>query len=169
MSHAIMSMADNNLYTNHLNYKDKVLVHWVLQTLAGVFIVVGVTCIYLNKVLHEKPHFQSTHAIFGLITNILLLSSIAGGVFTKYSFELRKTIRPILIKIGHSTFGIITYSMANITIILGIFSGWGNSKFSSNFQYILSGLLIFTTCYVLSKSVILLINRVQRSLKQSSL
>lgn len=169
MSHAILSMADNNFYTSKFSYNDKVLIHWILQASAGVFIVIGVTCIYANKVMHDKPHFQSLHAIFGLTTNIFLLTSIAGGVVTKYSFQMRKIIRPLLIKMGHSAFGMITYCMAIISIILGIYSKWGGSKFSSNGQAILAALLIVTSCYVLSKSIILIVNRVQRSFKQSNL
>ena len=169
MSHAILSMADNNYFTSSFSYQNKVTLHWVLQAVAGVLIVIGVTCIYANKVMNDKPHFQTTHAIFGLITNLLLLSSIAGGVVTKYSFQLRKTVKPIFIKMGHSIFGMTTYIMAMISIGLGVYSGWGGSKFTSNRQIFICGMLILTTCYVLSKSIILFFSRAQRSLKQSNL
>ena len=105
-----------------------------------------------------QPHFQSTHSIFGLITFIFTLLTVFGGVWTKYSFQLRNIVKPTLIKVFHSLLGIVVYVLAIITIILGFNQMWFESS-DDYMRPIITILLIITTIYVLVKSFIMALSR----------
>jgi cytochrome b-561 domain containing protein 2 len=168
MSHAILSMADNNFITQTLNYQNRVTVHWILQTAALVLITVAQTCIFVNKNRLGKDHYQTTHSIFGLITYLLTVLSTLGGVFTKYSFQLRQIIKPLLVKTLHSFSGLLTYVLAVITICLGINQSWRES-YDSAVKPIIYISLFVTTLYVSIKSFILFFSRASNFMKRSNL
>jgi hypothetical protein len=168
MSHAILCMADNNFLTHSFNYQKRVTIHWVLQTAALILITIGQTCIFLNKNRNNKLHYQSTHAIFGLITYLLTVAATLGGVFTKYSFNFRTVIKPIVVKISHSFAGLLTYILAMITICLGIHQFFNDShdSWSKPVVYVI---IFITTSYVTIKSIILLTSRTSNILKRSNM
>lgn len=168
MSHAILTMADNNFLTQSLNYHNRVTVHWVLQTSALVLITIAQTCIFLNKNSLGKPHYQTTHSLFGLTTYLLTVIGSLGGIFTKISFKLKHLVKPILIKIVHSFAGLLTYILAFITICLGINQSWNNS-YDDWTKPIIYVLLAFTTLYVTIKSFILFSSRVANVMNRSNL
>jgi cytochrome b-561 domain containing protein 2 len=165
MSHAILSMADNNFVTQTLNYRSRVTVHWTLQTAALIVITVGQTCIFVNKNKFGKSHFQTTHSIFGVTTYILTLLSSLGGVFTKYSFQLKHIMKPLLTKTLHSFAGLLTYILAYVTICLGINQFWNNSN-DAVIKPIVYILLFITTLYVSIKSFILFASRASDLMKR---
>lgn len=161
-------MADNNFVTQSLNYQNRVTVHWVLQTSALILITVAQTCIFLNKNRFGKDHYQTTHSLFGLITYLLTVLSTLGGVFTKYSFQLKHIMKPLLAKAMHSFSGLLAYVLAIITICLGINQFWGNSS-DSFVKPIIYVLLFITTLYVSIKSFILFASRASSLMKRSNL
>lgn len=151
MTHGILAMADNNVFTQSFNYQKRVTTHWVLQAIALVFITIAQSAIYINKDNYGYPHYQSTHSLFGLVTYLLTLGATLGGVLTKYSFKLRSVVKPAMLKVGHGFAGIAVYVLAISTIFLGINQTWMDSgdmkiKFGILFAF------IFTTIYVVSKS-----------------
>lgn len=168
MSQAILSMADNNFLTQSLNFHNRVTAHWILQTSALILITIAQTCIYLNKDHLGKDHYQTTHSLFGLTTYLLTLVSSLGGVFTKYSFQLKKIMKPAIAKIVHSFAGLLTYILAMVTICLGINQTWDspNDSWTKPLVYIL---LAFTTLYVTIKSFILFSARVSSVMQRSNL
>jgi protein-S-isoprenylcysteine O-methyltransferase Ste14 len=168
MSHAILTMADNNFLTQTLNYQKRVTVHWILQTFALILITVAQTCIFLNKQNLGKSHYQSTHSLFGLTTYLLTLLSTMGGVSTKYSFQLKNLMKPLITKIMHSFSGLITYILAVVTICLGI-NQFGNANYDSAVKPIIYCLLFITTLYITIKSFILLTSRASNVMKRSNL
>jgi cytochrome b-561 domain containing protein 2 len=159
MTHAVLTMSDNNYFTNNLEYKSRVYVHWVLQALAGVLITVAFTCIFANKWRAGKSHFQSTHSLVGLTTVCLTLVAIVGGVFTKYSFRLRTIVRPVYMKIGHAALGSVTYMLAVAALILGIYSKWFEGVSSPELQGVFTGVLCLTTAYVMIKPMLVMATR----------
>lgn len=168
MSTAILSMADNNIITQSLNYQNRVTVHWVVQTAALILITVAQTCIFRNKNNLGKSHYQTTHALFGLTTYLLTVLSTLGGVFTKYSFQFKHIMKPLLAKVMHSFSGLLTYVLAIITICLGINQTWINS-YDSTVKPIIYVLLAITTLYVTIKSFILFFSRASNLMKRSNL
>jgi cytochrome b-561 domain containing protein 2 len=167
MSHAILTMADNNFVTQTLSYQNRVTVHWILQTSALILITIAQTCIYLNKNKLGKEHYQSTHALFGLSTYLLTVVSTLGGVFTRYSFQLKKFVKPTIMKILHSFAGLLTYLLAIITICLGINQFW-LSESDDYIKPIVYVLFAFTTSYVTIKSFILFASRLSNTMQRSN-
>lgn len=163
MSHAILSMADNNFLTQSLTYQKRVTVHWVLQTSALILITIAQTCIFINKNMQEKEHYTTTHSLFGLITYLLTIVSSLGGIFTKFSLQFKRFVKPVITKIVHSFAGLLTYILAVVTISLGINQSWSgpNDSWTKPVVYIF---LAFTTLYVTIKSFILFSSRVSNVL-----
>lgn len=151
-------MADNNFVTQSLGYQNRVTVHWILQTSALILITIAQTCIFLNKEKLEKPHYTSTHSLFGVTTYMLTIIGSLGGIFTKFSLRFKEVVKPVIIKIGHSFIGLLTYVLAVITICLGVNQSWVNS-YDSYTKPIIYVVLAFTTLYVTIKSFILFSQR----------
>jgi cytochrome b-561 domain-containing protein 2 len=161
MSNAILIMSDNNFLTMNLSHQNRVLSHWIIQLSAIILITIASICIFINKNNQMKSHFQTTHSIFGLITNILTLLSGLGGVFTKYSFQLRNVVKPALAKCCHSFAGMVSYVLAIITIILGFNQMWHEESDVNYKKPILIALIVICAFYVLIKSFILFITRLK--------
>ncbi|CAO1421262.1 unnamed protein product [Diamesa serratosioi] len=169
MSQAILVMADNNVFTHLMAYHKRVIAHWILQAIALVLITIGQSCIFINKVRLGKPHYQSIHSILGLLTFMLTILTAVGGVFSKYSYQLRTYMKPLHIKMIHSLAGIITYAMAATTISFGIFSkAWKNEN-DTWVLTMLEFILIVSTPYIIFGSTRLLYSRTRTSLIRPNL
>ena len=169
MFQAILSMSDANCWTTALKYKDKVTLHWILQVAAIICVSLGFSCIFLNKIRLEKNHFESTHAICGLITYILTGFIAIGGIWTKYSFQLRDYMKPVIAKLIHSTLGIVVFCLAVTTIVLGIYSSWFLNVSSEEARLPLILILIIPTIWVIYKPIMLCCNRITTAFMRASI
>ena len=159
MSQAISVMADNNVFSHLMGYHKRAITHWIMQSIALVFITIGQSCIFINKVRLGKPHYQSTHSILGLITFLLTIMTAVGGIFTKYSYQLRNYMKPLHIKMVHSFVGVLTYTMAALTISFGIYSRAWKNEDDAWVLSMLEAIIIISTPYVIWSSIRLLVNR----------
>nr|XP_019548617.2 cytochrome b561 domain-containing protein 1 [Aedes albopictus] len=167
MSQAVLTLSGANLLTYRQHQKTRVLIHWLLQALAGILIAIAFVCIFLNKVRMEKKHFQTTHAIVGLITVILTLASIGGGIFTKYGYQLRHLVRPIYSKIMHGVAGTVTYIMGSATIALGVYSQWFQEDNNGQVRLALLIGIIAVTLYVIVNPIAATISRTKTALRST--
>lgn len=165
MSQAVLTLSGANLLTYQRHHKTRVFIHWLLQAVAGVLITIAFVCIVLNKIRMGKAHFQTTHGLFGLITVILTLVSIGGGVFTKYGYQLRSVMRPIYSKIMHGVAGTVTYMLGAVTIGLGIYSRWFEEDNSDQVRLALLIGLIAVTLYVIINPITATISRTKTALR----
>lgn len=165
MSQAVLTLSGANLLTYQRHHKTRVFIHWLLQAIAGILITIASVCIFLNKVRLGKDHFQTTHGIFGLITVILTLLSIAGGVFTKYGFQLRTLVRPIYSKIFHGIGGTVAYILGSVTIGLGIYSRWFEEDNDDQVRLALLIGVIAVTLYVIINPIAATISRTKTALR----
>uniref|UniRef100_A0A1Q3F7E3 ascorbate ferrireductase (transmembrane) n=1 Tax=Culex tarsalis TaxID=7177 RepID=A0A1Q3F7E3_CULTA len=165
MSQAVLTLSGANLLTYQRHHKTRVLIHWLLQALAGVLITIAFVCIVLNKIRMGKAHFQTTHGLFGLITVVLTLVSIGGGVFTKYGYQLRSMVRPIYSKIMHGIAGTVTYILGSVTIGLGIYSRWFEEDNGEQVRLALLIGLIAVTLYVIINPITATISRTKTALR----
>uniref|UniRef100_A0A1B0CRP4 Cytochrome b561 domain-containing protein n=1 Tax=Lutzomyia longipalpis TaxID=7200 RepID=A0A1B0CRP4_LUTLO len=76
-----------------------------IGTIGGVLSTAGFIAILAHKFVNDKHHFHTYHAIVGLITFILTALVGVGGVWTKYSYNLRQYLRPVLAKLIHGALG----------------------------------------------------------------
>ncbi|XP_062560368.1 transmembrane reductase CYB561D2-like isoform X2 [Armigeres subalbatus] len=167
MSQAVLTLSGANLLTYRKHQKTRVFVHWILQALAGILITIASVCIFLNKVRMGKAHYQTVHAIVGLITVILTLLSIAGGIFTKYGYQLRHLVRPINSKIMHGIAGVVTYIMGSVTIGLGVYSAWFQEDNDGHVRLALLIGIIAVTLYVIINPIAATISRTKTALRST--
>lgn len=167
MFQAILSMSDVNCWTVKLNYKQRVTLHWVLQAAALLLITFAFIAIFVNKIKLGKEHFHTLHSIFGLITYILTLIVSCGGIWTKYSFQLRKYIKPVFVKINHTLMGVVVYCLAVTTISLGVYSQWFLKVSTADMQMPLVISLVLCTLYVIYKPMVLCFKRITNSFRSS--
>mmetsp|Transcript_30061 Transcript_30061/g.66602 ORF Transcript_30061/g.66602 Transcript_30061/m.66602 type:complete len:240 (+) Transcript_30061:50-769(+) len=97
--------------------------HALLQLRAILCIIVGFAVIYWNKIIHNKQHFKSTHAKFGLATLILSVVAPLNGVvsFRKLGIiqKFPEKWQPRL-KWLHRRIGALTWLLALVTIQLAL-------------------------------------------------
>ncbi|ETN68149.1 hypothetical protein AND_000012 [Anopheles darlingi] len=159
MSQAVLTMSGTNYFTHRCNHRTRVFIHWLLQAVAGILISIASVCIFLNKIRLGKPHFQTLHGIFGLVTVCATLASIAGGVTTKYAFQLRAYVRPLYSKLGHGIAGTVTYLLAITTIGLGVYGRWFQEDNDATVRLMLVVAIALIALYVIVTPIV---NTVQR-------
>ncbi|XP_067118433.1 transmembrane reductase CYB561D2 [Centruroides vittatus] len=113
----------SKFYTN-VNKPLKITIHWILQVSALSLALIGFLVIFYSKILKNKWHFQTWHAIFGLVTILMTLAECMGGILAKYSFLLKKFVKPLTIKRAHALSSILTFSLSAVSIITGMNSKW---------------------------------------------
>lgn len=146
-------MADKNILTQRLSHNDRVTVHWVTQAAALVLITIGQAAIYSAKNQLEYPHFETNHGKAGLFLYIVtVFLSTLHGTATKYSYNLRKRVPPIKIKMVHAYAGSFAYVLAVITLLFGINQSW-NEETDNQIKIGIIITLILTTFYVVSNAV----------------
>lgn len=156
-----MSMNGNHFLTGSLTRSTRVTIHWVLQGMAIILITSAFIIQIIQKSKLGLPHFKSAHSLFGLTTVIFTYISILGGIVTKFSFELRHKMRPIISKTMHSFNGIINYILGITTICFAIYTSWFKSVSTAAVRGSLVGVLAVTTIYVLYKSILTFTSRVK--------
>lgn len=124
MTSAINAVTPGDLATEWMPIRLRSARHWVLQLLAGFIILVGFLIILSNKIINSKYHFQTLHARFGLSALVFICFTSFGGLGALYSLKLKDYLAPIYMKLLHASFGLVTFSLGTITIILGCFSNW---------------------------------------------
>ena len=161
MTNAIMTISHNNLITNSSTTRVLVLVHGILQAIAGMLISIAFTTIILSKSRNGSLHFVSLHGIFGLIAVIFTVLTTIGGVFTNYSFQFRNLLRPVIMKIVHSFLGILSYLLGMITLGYGIYTRWFRKSYVEEIQGTVLGILVVVTLYVVYKPLNIFIQRIK--------
>ncbi|XP_063375287.1 transmembrane reductase CYB561D2-like [Cydia amplana] len=124
MASAVNAITPGDLATEWMPIRLRSARHWVLQVGAGILILIAFLCILSNKIVHDKPHFQTLHSKFGLTAFIFMLVTMSGGLGALYSLKLKHYLAPIYTKLLHASFGLLTIVLGSVAIILGIFSNW---------------------------------------------
>ncbi|XP_035903324.1 uncharacterized protein LOC118508030 [Anopheles stephensi] len=165
MSQAVLTMSGANYFTHRCHHRTKVFLHWLLQAVAGILITIASVCIFLNKVRLGKPHFQTLHGIFGLVTVCFTLASIGGGVTTKYAFQLRHYIRPMYSKLAHGIAGTAAYLLGITTISLGVYSRWFQEDNDANVRLTLVIAIGTVALYVIVAPISNLVQRIKTTIR----
>lgn len=169
MTEAILCFSNENILTRHLNHKERVTLHWILQTVGSCLIAAGFVVIIASKNSNGKPHFASWHGIFGLIAIIGSAVAMIGGVVAKYSFPIRQIIRPVTVKVLHSLLGTIVYILMIFSVLLGIYSGWFKRHSSGTGIVVSNVIIFFIVQYVLVQPIQLIYGRIKNIYLRSNL
>lgn len=124
MATAINAIAPGDLATEWMPIRLRSARHWVLQLCGSTIIFIGLIVIVTNKFIHDKPHFASLHSKFGLSAIIFMFITMTGGLGALYSMKLKNYLPPLYTKLIHAFFGVVTFSLGIIAIILAYFSTW---------------------------------------------
>lgn len=124
VSNALLSTTADNFFTHKLSHQKRVTVHWILQVLGLVSIMLGASAIYINKERNGYEHFQSRHSTFGLICYFTMFAGMFGGSLANYSQSFKKFVPPSTLKGGHTVAGAIAYAFFIFTLCSGIYYYW---------------------------------------------
>lgn len=160
MTQAIIAFSGDNVLTRQIPRSERVKIHWVLQAFAASCIAFSFFCIYTYKSNANKEHFTSTHGYMGFLTLLFCLGTVGGGTLAAYSVNFRHLVKPVIVKIIHSSFGVISYSMAIVTIFLGLSHPWTQERLSTIWINTLTAVVGFIWLFVVSRPVITICNRV---------
>lgn len=156
-------------YYKNINHKQRVQYHKYVQIAGIICTAIGFIAIYVNKNLHSKHHFKSYHGIAGLIVVILVCLVGLGGALADYSFSLRNYVKPVYIKIVHSFAGILLIIVANLTVILGLYTHWFAKFGNVNLIWPIIVVISINSLLVLRKAVATIKDRVMSTLERSTL
>lgn len=62
---AILVFSKESSLFGDFKHKNKITLHWILNTLGLFSILVGYAAVYYNKEEHGKPHLVSWHSLIG--------------------------------------------------------------------------------------------------------
>ncbi|XP_072928647.1 transmembrane reductase CYB561D2 [Hemitrygon akajei] len=135
MTQAILLFSPESSLILSYSRKIKVRSHWVLQGLATVCAILGLTIISYNKYLNDKPHFTSWHGLIGLATVVYVCLQSTGGVTLLYPKLMRKWSLAKL-KLYHATSGLVGYLLGCTSLLLGMCSEWFTGTVASVSWYL---------------------------------
>ncbi|XP_070559595.1 transmembrane reductase CYB561D2-like [Ptychodera flava] len=157
MAEAILFFSPESTLLPKAMRKTKVKYHWINMVTAIACAVAGLVIIFINKNIHGKSHFTSWHGILGLITVIYSCLQSTGGTLLLYPKVVSGMVKLADLKLYHATSGLLLFTLACTTLILGLYSNWFVSQVSDTVWYIsflcpgLIGLVVMnqvTTAYL---------------------
>jgi len=160
MTQAIFSFSNDNILTRKLSREQRVKAHWTLQIGAGVCILIAFICIYTYKSKANAEHFATTHGYLGFLTLLFCLGTVGGGLFALFSVNFRHWVKPVVVKIIHASFGVISYSLAVLTMFYGLNHAWTHERLSAAWINTLIGIVGVIWLYVVATPVITVFNRI---------
>ncbi|GCC34688.1 transmembrane reductase CYB561D2 isoform X1 [Chiloscyllium punctatum] len=123
MTQAILLFSPETSLIMSYSRKIKVRAHWLLQGMATLCAVLGLTIISFNKYLNDKPHFTSWHGLVGLITVLYICMQCIGGISLLYP-KMMKNWSLSKMKVYHATSGLVGYLLGCTSLLLGMCSTW---------------------------------------------
>lgn len=166
MTDAILAFSSNSVLSKNSKYSDKLTLHWLLQVGAATCIAIAFYVIYTNKNNNNYDHFVSQHANRGLTTILMVIGTAFGGIAARYSSAFKKTIKPLYLKIVHSTFGLITYILAIYTFCLGLDTAWFRAQSSIQWSYVLTYSTVILAFLAIVKPLSSVFSKVRSSLNR---
>lgn len=119
MLEGIFCISGDAYFSTKVSRKSRVILHWVLQTLAFGLLLASIIVVYILK--GSKGHFKSTHAKLGLAATILCAIMLINGICTDQSKWFYPRIRPVTLKIVHGVAGMLVMIILLATVIDGIY------------------------------------------------
>lgn len=161
LTQGILSLLVENPITRYLSHKNKIRLHWILQTVGCLCLYSGFLIIFINKNLKNKHHFATWHAKFGLFSMICIVMTSIGGFFALYNMKFKQYIKPIINKTMHAIFGVNSFIFGNLTIILGFSSHWFTERTYFHSQIICIGIVFLVTVWTVLKPIKFVIYRLK--------
>lgn len=164
MTEAIVAFTSKSFVAKNLRYKERLTLHWVLQLSGATLIGLAFYSIYTHKNNNNYEHFKTSHASLGLTTCLTVGGTITGGIAAKYSL-LKSSIKPAVLKIVHSSFGVLAYVLGIYTFCLGVDSVWFRAQASQFWIDILTYGAISVAMLALIKPLISIASKLRHLIK----
>lgn len=148
-----------NIFSRFISQKSAILGHWIIQVGAVCLSLAGFIIVVVNKNNSNKLHFQTWHAIFGLVSFIFMCITFVVGIPALFNVELRKYIPPRINKFVHILCGSLAYIFGSVTLVLSLYSGWFVRKTNETQQVICFIALVIIMIWTLLKPVINIVKR----------
>lgn len=161
MTEAILTFSSNSYLARNMKHVERMTVHGALQFAAIACFTIAFVSVYNHKIHIEKVHFETWHAILGLTTCILVLGTAVGGILARYSFILSRIVRPVYMKIIHSSFGVVTYLLAMTVICLGFDTKWFRDRINAALISLLITLAAISAVLIILQPLVKIIKRVR--------
>lgn len=161
MTQAILAYTSDNILTRNVSQRNRLFLHRTLQFIAAGCIATAFICVFIFKSNMNRDHFETTHSFLGLLTCLFSLAALGGGLLAAEGVRLRHLIKPVILKIGHATFGVISYSMAVVTIFYGLNSAWMHENFSQLWINVLVGIVACVWVYAVVKPLMTVFKRIE--------
>ena len=161
----ILVLSGNNVLAYFgLNHQRLVKLHWILQVCAAVSLVIGFGSIIAYKRMYDQAHFETWHAITGLISAILFVISCVGGVVALYSTVFQHWVKPAHVKLAHFIVGILAFVIGIISEAFGIYTRWFLYYTNETVQLVCVLLIILVTVLSIQDSMTNIYHRIKRLL-----
>lgn len=152
-----MMVSPHNIITRNMSQKTRIRCHWVTMTLSLAFCLGGFVAIYKSK--GHKPHFESSHAITGLISACFLLLSFLNGIMALFSKELKTFMKPVVIKLMHCVCGSLTFLIGSLSLILGFYTGYFKYIAGETVQTFCVWVVVLSTAWCLFRPAVNVFSR----------
>uniref|UniRef100_A0A182QJL3 ascorbate ferrireductase (transmembrane) n=1 Tax=Anopheles farauti TaxID=69004 RepID=A0A182QJL3_9DIPT len=118
MAESLLTLYSANSWTDRYSTVTKRRLHWILQAIGCVAIIVGISLEIYLKEDAGRSHFRSDHAITGLVSLIFIGLSILNGVAALYTVQIKHIIKPIYVKMCHYLTGIVAFVIGVTSLAL---------------------------------------------------
>ncbi|XP_078000951.1 transmembrane reductase CYB561D2-like [Glandiceps talaboti] len=136
MAEAILFFSPESTLLPKALRKTKVRYHWINNVTAVVCALGGFGCIFLNKSKMGKSHFTSWHGLLGVTTVTYACMQCLAGTLLLYPKVVSQMVKLADMKLYHATSGLLMFSLACASLVLGLFSNWFVSVASDAVWYI---------------------------------
>lgn len=161
MTEAILTFSSNSYLARNMKHVERMTVHGALQFAAIACFTIAFVSVYNHKIHINRVHFETWHAILGLTTCILVLGTAVGGILARYSFIISRIVRPVYMKIIHSSFGVVTYLLAMTVICLGFDTKWFRGRINESLISLLITLAAISAVLIVLQPLVKIIKRVR--------
>ncbi|XP_020786617.1 probable transmembrane reductase CYB561D1 [Boleophthalmus pectinirostris] len=104
--------------------KRKVGLHWCFQAVGLVSAVTGLGFMVASKNRSQLPHLVSWHSVLGVCTLVVTALQAACGLCMLFPQIQQVSLYSAKLKLYHTTFGLVVYFLATVTIVSALFSDW---------------------------------------------
>ncbi|XP_048873340.1 transmembrane reductase CYB561D2 [Brienomyrus brachyistius] len=150
MTEAVLLFSPDCSLVGKLPHKTKGRYHWILQTLAAICAVLGLSAIFYNKHLNSKSHFSTWHGLLGLVAVCYAVIQSVGGVSLMYH-KLIKGLSLAKLKRYHAASGLVLYLLGSSSLLLGMCSLWFTTSVRSLVWYFLAFCPILSSLVIMSQ------------------
>ncbi|XP_062551818.1 probable transmembrane reductase CYB561D1 [Armigeres subalbatus] len=153
MAESFLTLYAANTWTMENSPETKRRLHWILQLIGCVAIIVGTAIEVWDKERRNRSHFKSDHAITGLVSIIFIVLSMLNGVASIYAYKIRNIIKPIYVKMSHYICGIVAFVIGMTSLALEYSPRRMVSTENVNMLILFSSIVAALTCIGVAKTM----------------